>query len=89
MSQRSILLGLGAWLVALAAMGSSVSAQQGALADGGRDCQTVRVCQFRKGGSYRGCISAYSCRTCQLVRQNCRVGDRRRNCYELRCSWGA
>lgn len=84
-----------AWtvVVAVAALAAAaperVVAQQGAVPDGGRDCQTVRVCNFRKGGSYRGCISAYTCRTCQLVRASCRVGDRRRNCHELRCGWGA
>lgn len=83
-----------AWtVVAVAALAVSaperVMAAQGVVSDGSRDCQTVRVCNFRKGGSYRGCISAYTCRTCQLVRASYRVGDRRRNCHELRCGWGA
>lgn len=86
---RSLALSASLAAVLLMLVPLGASAQQGGVADGGRDCQTVRVCNFRKGGSYRGCISAYTCRTCQLVRASCRVGDRRRNCHELRCGWGA
>jgi hypothetical protein len=39
----------------------------GGLINPGRDCQTVRQCQFGRKGLYRGCISAYSCRICELV----------------------
>lgn len=86
---RSLALSASVVAAVLVFIPLGASAQQGAVADGGRDCQTVRVCKFHKGGSYRGCISAYTCRTCQLVRASCRVGDRRRNCHELRCGWGA
>lgn len=55
----------------------------------GRDCQTVVQCRFAKGGSYRGCISAYSCRICRLVSSRCSVGVAGRRCQEFRCSWGA
>lgn len=55
----------------------------------GRDCQTVVQCRFAKGGSYRGCISAYSCRSCKLVSARCSVGQVGRKCREFRCSWGA
>ena len=24
-----------------------------------RDCQTIRTCNFARGGSYRGCLSSY------------------------------
>lgn len=60
----------------------------GGLVNPQRDCQTVLACNFRRGGSYRGCISAYSCRTCRLVPARCSVGDRRRNCRKMTCSWG-
>ena len=33
-----------------------------------RDCQTIRTCNFARGGSYRGCLSSYSCRVCRLIR---------------------
>ncbi len=76
----------------LLAISASVpaSAQQG---PGGalnpeRDCQTVVQCRFAKGGSYRGCISAYSCRVCRLVTARCDVGAARSKCQQFRCSWG-
>lgn len=54
----------------------------------GRDCQTITSCQFRKGGSYRGCLSSYSCRVCRFVRSSCTIGGARKSCYESRCTWG-
>lgn len=70
---------------------SPVSAQEGpgGSINPGRDCQTVVQCRFTKGGSYRGCISAYSCRVCKLVSARCSVGQVGRTCREFRCSWGA
>jgi len=53
----------------------------------GQHCQTVRECNFRRGGVYRGCISAYSCRRCRVRRARCNVGDRRRKCYRVVCPW--
>ena len=41
-----------------------------------RDCQTIRTCNFRKGGSYRGCLSSYSCRVCKLVKVSCKGLER-------------
>ena len=73
----------------LAAAGASAQQGPAGVFDPARDCQTVRVCQFKKGGSYRGCISAYPCRTCRPVAARCNVGDRTRKCYQLRCGWGA
>lgn len=54
------------------------------------DCQTILRCNFKRGGVYRGCISAYTCRRCRLVRaRNCTVGAQgRRVCRRLVCSWG-
>jgi hypothetical protein len=67
-----------------------VSAQEG---PGGylnpqRDCQTLTTCQFKKNGSYRGCLSSYSCRVCKLVPVRCQ-GGRGKVCREIRCVWGA
>jgi hypothetical protein len=54
-----------------------------------RDCQTIRTCNFARGGFYRGCLSSYSCRVCRLVAASCRVGGGpRRICQEMRCNWG-
>ena len=63
--------------------GSSLTASQ-------PDCQTVLQCNFRRGGVYRACISAYSCRRCRRVRsRKCTTGnDGRRVCRRLVCSWG-
>ena len=54
------------------------------------DCQTLLRCNFKRGGVYRGCISAYTCRRCRLVRaRNCGTAAQgRRTCRRLVCSWG-
>lgn len=88
---RRQMLGGAVAVIAVAAMASLAQAQQG---PGGqvnpeRDCQTVVACNFTKGGSYRGCISAYSCRVCKLVTARCTVGSAQKRCQEFRCSWGA
>jgi hypothetical protein len=57
--------------------------------NGGRDCQVVRTCNFTKGGTFRGCLSSYSCKTCRMVASRCSVGTARNTCQELRCDWGA
>lgn len=55
-----------------------------------RDCQSIVTCRFAKGGSYRGCISSYSCRVCNFVPAKCTIGrSRGKVCNRLRCSWGA
>ena len=54
-----------------------------------RHCQTVRECRFTRGGVFRGCISAYSCRTCEFVPARCTISGRERTCQRLRCHWGA
>jgi hypothetical protein len=54
----------------------------------GRDCQTVRICNFARGAEVRGCLSSYTCRTCRMVRvANCNLGAGRL-CHEMRCGWG-
>lgn len=66
-------------------------AQQGpgGLVNPQRDCQSVVTCQFARGGSYRGCLSSYSCRTCAFVTAKCKItGSRGQVCREMRCNWG-
>ena len=83
-------LGLVAMTLAAAmAMAPDLRAQEGpgGLINPQRDCQTIRTCNFRKGGSYRGCLSSYSCRVCRFVRVPCR-GVRGGTCQRMRCGWG-
>ena len=78
--------------LALAAMTTLAQAQLVAPGiDAGRDCQTIRRCNFTKTGTFRGCISAYSCRTCKIGRDNCtfNAGAGRKVCSSLTCSWGS
>lgn len=75
----------------LMASSAPVFAQQGpgGLINPQRDCQTVLTCNFAKGGSYRGCLSSYSCRSCDFVTSKCAIaGARGKVCRRLRCSWG-
>jgi hypothetical protein len=53
-----------------------------------RDCQTIRSCNYRRGGLYRGCISTYTCRVCEFVTARCRIDGHKGTCRELRCTWG-
>jgi hypothetical protein len=54
----------------------------------GRDCQTITTCQFQKGGSYRGCLSSYSCRYCRFVASTCLISGVRKRCHKSVCTWG-
>jgi hypothetical protein len=54
---------------------------------GGRDCQTVRTCNFSRRGAVRGCLSSYTCRTCKTVRSRCDVAGLKR-CERVVCTWG-
>jgi hypothetical protein len=56
--------------------------------DPGRDCQTIRTCNFARNGAYRGCLSSYSCRVCRFVRASCYVDGSRRVCQQMKCTWG-
>lgn len=56
--------------------------------DAQRNCQTLRNCQFSKGGSFRGCVSSYSCRTCRFVASRCSVGSVSGKCQRQVCDWG-
>lgn len=55
--------------------------------DPGRDCQTVRTCNFSRTGAVRGCLSSYTCRVCRTVRSRCTIGNAR-ICERVVCSWG-
>ncbi len=71
-----------------AVFGTSVAlAQQPGQSPQGRDCQTVRTCNFARTGTFRGCLSSYSCRSCRVVAVKCRLPNTSA-CQELRCSWG-
>lgn len=75
----SMALVLGAGLLAA---GSAVAQPT----NQGRECYTVLKCQYKKGLSWRGCISAYSCRTCNTVPARSIRGKRT---YSFACGWGA
>ena len=53
-----------------------------------RDCQTIRTCNYARGGSYRGCLSSYSCRVCRFVRTACTIDGTRKTCQQVKCGWG-
>jgi hypothetical protein len=74
----------------LAVMAGNAIAQvgPGGLINPNKDCKTVLTCQYAKGGSYRGCVSSYSCRVCRFVTASCRIGGSRGKCRRLRCTWG-
>ncbi len=84
-----------ACLLTLCALGGllAMSLPEGALAqqavgiDPGRDCQTVRTCNFSRTGRVRGCLSSYTCRTCRMVTARCTLAGRSR-CQEVVCTWG-
>jgi len=77
-------------LLATATFGTPALAQAGpgGLINPQRDCQTILTCNFRRGGSFRGCVSSYSCRVCRFVPASCRGMGRRKKCRRLRCTWG-
>jgi hypothetical protein len=89
---RGVLLSIGLTVAVACSGAASVSLAQGAgpggLIQPQRDCQTVRTCRFERGGSYRGCLSSYTCRTCRFVKARCEIGGRSQNCQEMRCTWG-
>jgi hypothetical protein len=81
-----------AWSFALAVVGgvgfgAPASAQQ-LPGTSDRDCQTIRSCNFGRGGVYRGCLSSYSCRVCRFVAAPCYVDGSRKVCQRMRCTWG-
>jgi hypothetical protein len=72
----------------LLALGGEAWSQPAGL-NAGRNCQTIRTCNFAgRGGYYRGCLSTYSCRVCRFVPAACYIDGGRRVCQQLRCRWG-
>jgi hypothetical protein len=90
MHRRTTLIFVLVLALAGTGMSGAAFAQEGpgGLLNPQRDCQTIRTCNFRRGGSYRGCLSSYSCRVCRLVRTSCRGLGPGRVCRKLRCTWG-
>lgn len=75
--------------LALSASAHEAAAQQAGQQNQGRDCQTVRTCNFSRTGAVRGCLSSYSCRYCRPVSVKCSIpGVRGGLCREIRCDWG-
>jgi hypothetical protein len=54
----------------------------------GRDCKTILTCNFTRGAAVRGCLSSYSCRTCDLVPTRARIGNAPGSTRAFSCSWG-
>jgi hypothetical protein len=69
------------------ALGGDAWSQPAGL-NAGRDCQTIRTCNFAGRGGYRGCLSTYSCRVCRFVRAGCFIDGGKRVCQQMRCTWG-
>ena len=73
---------------------TALSAQTALAPDGpgvtnqGRDCQTVRTCNFSRDAEVRGCLSSYTCRRCRFVQAKCSIGAGQGPCQKLQCSYG-
>jgi hypothetical protein len=76
---------LGCAALAFVALVGAVSAQA---LNQQRDCMTILKCNYVQGGSFRGCISSYSCKTCRMVPAKCTVRGER-TCQKVTCGWGA
>lgn len=90
---RKVAMGVTSLLVLLGAGALTAGhglAQEGpgGLINPGRDCQTITTCRFTKGGSYRGCLSSYSCRVCRFVPSSCTISGTRKRCHKSVCTWG-
>ena len=84
---RTLALALIASGAIVASVGDEARAQPAGL-NVGRDCQVVRTCNFGRSGSYRGCLSSFTCRVCRFVPARCYVDGSQRVCQRMRCSWG-
>jgi len=88
---RLVVLGivLGVFAPAFAQSGPTpVQVGPGGLINPQRDCKTVRFCNFARTGSFRGCVSSYSCRACRFVQARCDIDGTRRTCSRVQCAWG-
>ena len=85
---QRVLMSIGlASMVALSAAPSVAQTIAGP-ANNGRECQTIRTCNFARGAEVRGCLSSYTCRTCRFVKASCSIGTAQGACQKLRCTWG-
>lgn len=87
----TVALSLMTALAAITVGSGHLRAQEGpgGLINPGRDCQSITTCRFTRGGSYRGCLSSYSCRVCRFERARCSIaGSRGKTCHRVRCTWG-
>lgn len=78
-------------LVMLASISTPASAQTIGTDPSNKRCQTLLTCNYSRGGTYRGCLSSYTCRICRPQRVRCTASDLasgRRQCTELVCTWG-
>lgn len=82
--------GLTLLLTAAALSAGATFAQEGpgGVINPGRDCQTIRTCNFGRSGSYRGCLSSYSCRVCRFQASSCTISGVRKRCHKSVCTWG-
>jgi hypothetical protein len=87
-SKRAVFVLAAASLASMASIAAFAQNIPGP-ANAQRDCQTLRTCQFSKGGSFRGCLSSYSCRSCRFVPAKCSVGGTSGACQRQVCDWGA
>ena len=83
---RTTIFALAALLLASLTVSSGASAQT--LSNQGRDCQTVRTCNFARNAEVRGCLSSYTCRTCKMVPASCSITGAQGPCQRMRCTWG-
>jgi hypothetical protein len=84
---KSMLVIVAAFGLALFGACGGALAQEPGGVDPQRNCQTLRTCNFSKGGSFRGCISTYSCKACRFVPGKCSVGASKGTCYRQVCDW--
>jgi hypothetical protein len=77
-----------ATLSPLATLAEQVQYGPGGQINAGRDCQTIRTCNYTRGGAFRGCLSSYSCRVCRYVTARCTITGRERVCTQSVCTWG-
>lgn len=75
----------------LASASTSADAQTVGTDPRNRHCQTLLTCNYTRGGTFRGCLSSYTCRVCRPQAVRCKPSDiasGRTRCTELVCTWG-
>lgn len=85
MSGLFVFSAIAAFTAALTVTQGSAEAQS---FDPQRNCQTVRNCRFDRGGSFRGCVSSFSCRTFTFEPAKCSIAGSVGPCRKQVCRWG-